>query len=151
MKKFRPVLIALIALLFYTVTDILIWQRAFEANDLTHLAPTYHTGWLVSLAGYATIGLLLMWGHWKDCLYYLTALLISAFSGLEDVLYYVLDGKSMPSELPWLDPNPMIYQATRDGVVGSVVFWMVMLALLYFAMYVWRIEPLQIQEVSPIE
>jgi|SRR5687767_1136049 len=151
MKKIRPALIALIALLFYTATDILIWQRVFEANNLTHYAHTYHIGWLVSLAGYATIGLLLMWGDWKDCLYYLTALSIGAFSGLEDVLYYALDGKSMPNELPWLDPNPLIYQATRSGVLGSVLFWMVALALLYFAMYVWKIKPVQIPEVSPIE
>lgn len=151
MKKIRPVLIALIALLFYTVTDILIWQRAFEANDLTHLASTYHIGWLVSLGGYATIGLLLMWGDWKDCFYYLTALLISAFSGLEDVLYYTLDGKPMPNELPWLDPNPMIFEATRSGVLTSVVFWMVMLACLYFAMYIWKSRPVQLQQVAPVK
>lgn len=148
MKKIRPVLIALIALLFYTATDILIWQRAFEANNLTHLATTYHIGWLVSLAGYATIGLLLMWGDWKDCFYYLTALSISAFSGLEDVLYYLLDGKTMPNELPWLDPNPMIYEATRTGVLASVAFWMVMLAGLYFVMYIWKSRVPQAADVK---
>jgi len=70
MKKYRPVLAAIIALLFYTVTDILVWQRIFEANQMIQHANTYHTGWFVSLAGYATIGIILLWDKWKDCLYF---------------------------------------------------------------------------------
>lgn len=135
MKKHRPVLAAAIALLCYTFTDILIWQRIFEANQMTEYASIYHTGWFVSLAGYAMIGVVLMWGVWKDCLYFLAFLLVGAFSGLEDVLYYVLDGKPMPDMLPWLEVNPMIYHVSRAGVIGSVIFWMVVLAILYIALY----------------
>ncbi|HXQ37670.1 MAG TPA: hypothetical protein VN843_26920, partial [Anaerolineales bacterium] len=96
MKKYRPVIAAITALMFYTIADILVWQRIFEANNMVEHADTYHIGWFVSLAGYATIGLLLMWGEWKDCLFFLTSLFVGAFSGLEDVLYYILDRKPMP-------------------------------------------------------
>lgn len=145
MKTYRPVLATLIALLFYTSTDILIWQRVFEANDLTQHASTYHTGWFVTLAGYGLLGLLLMWGAWKDVLYFLTSLFVGAFSGLEDVLYYLLDGKPMPEHLPWLDANPMIYEVSRSGVVGSVLFWMAALVVLYLLMYVWRWNPRHVE------
>jgi hypothetical protein len=138
MKRHRPIITAIIALLFYTVTDILIWQRIFEANQMTHYANTYHTGWFVTLAGYALMGLVFMWGSWRECLYFLAALFIGAFSGLEDVLYYVLDGKHMPLYLPWLDRNPLIFDTTRVGVLISVAFWMTSLIILYLVLFVWR-------------
>ena len=135
MKKFRPILAAVIALIFYTVTDILVWQRIFETNQMIEHADTYHTGWFVSLAGYVTIGIILMWDRWKDCLYFISALLISAFSGLEDVLYYVLDRKPIPDSLPWLENNPMIYQVSRAGLLSSVMFWILILIALYIILY----------------
>jgi len=79
MKKYRPILTALIALFFYTLTDIIIWQRIFEANHMSEYADIYHTGWFMSLAGYAIIEVLLLWDEWKDCLYYLTVLLAGGF------------------------------------------------------------------------
>jgi hypothetical protein len=138
MKKHRPLVTAIIALLFYTITDILIWQRIFEANQMTKFADTYHAGWFVTLAGYALMGLVFMWGSWKECLYFLTALFIGAFSGLEDVLYYVLDGKHMPAYLPWLYHNPLIFKTTRAGVLASVLFWLAVLVILYIFLFVWR-------------
>ena len=138
MKKLRPILTALVALLFYTVTDILIWQRIFEANQMVEYADMYHTGWFVTLAGYALLGTILMWGAWKDCLFFLITLFIGAFSGLEDVLYYVLDGKPMPEALPWLSGNPLIYGESRAALIGSVLFWIAALFLLYFVLYIKR-------------
>ena len=137
MRKYRPVITALTALLFYTIADILVWQRIFEANNMVEHADTYHIGWFVSLAGYATIGLLLMWGEWKDCFFFLISLFVGAFSGLEDVLYYLLDRKPLPESLPWLDANPMIYHISREGVLLSVLFWLMGLVLLYVWLY-WR-------------
>ena len=67
MKKYRPIIAAALALTFYTFADILIWQRIFETNQMVQYANIYHTGWFVSLAGYAILGLVLMWGDWKDC------------------------------------------------------------------------------------
>ncbi len=141
MRKLRSVFAALIALFFYTATDILVWQRIFETNKLVKFADTYHTGWFVSLAGYAIIGLILMWDNWKDCLYYVAALFVGAFSGLEDVLYYVLDHKPIPASLPWLGGNPMIYASSRTGLISSVVFWLGALIILYVMLYLWRRTP----------
>ena len=135
MKKYKPMLTALIALIFYTFTDIIIWQRIFEANNMVEYAHAYHTGWFVSLAGYATIGVLLMWGAWKDCFYFLSVLFVGAFSGLEDMLYYLLDWKPIPEALPWLANNPMIYHSSRAGLVGSVFFWLIALLILYLLLY----------------
>lgn len=135
MKKYRTVIATIIALFFYTVTDILIWQRIFEKNNMVEYADAYHTGWFVTLAGYAVMGTILLWGSWKDCLYFVTSLFVAAFSGLEDVLYYALDRKPMPEALPWLDRNPMIYHTTREGVILSVIFWLASLAALYFLLY----------------
>jgi hypothetical protein len=135
MKKYRPIIATLIVTLFYTATDILIWQRIFESNQMINYADTYHTGWFVSLAGYAALGVFLLWGAWKDCIYYLTSLLVAAFSGLEDILYYLLDGKLPPHALPWLDTNPMVFDSSRLGLFASVFFWLVMLAILYFVLY----------------
>jgi hypothetical protein len=146
MNKYRSMLAAIAAILFYTLTDILIWQRIFEANQLTEYAPIYHNGWFVSLAGYATVGALLMWGSWKDCVYYLMALFIGAFSGLEDVLYYVLDRKPMPDSLPWLAGNPLIYHVSRTGVLFSVFFWLFALGILYFALYWWHRERKEVHQ-----
>jgi hypothetical protein len=140
MKKFRPLIAAALALTFYTFADILIWQRIFETNQMVHYADIYHTGWFVSLAGYAILGVVLMWGVWRDCLYYLISLFVGAFSGLEDVLYYLLDGKPMPESLPWLEDNPMIFHVSREGVLGSALLWMMALLLLYVVLYHWRIK-----------
>jgi hypothetical protein len=118
-RKSRALFVALVALLFYTGTDILVWQRVFETHRMVQFADTYHTGWFVSLAGYAAIGMLLMWGAWRDCLYFIVSLLVGAFSGLEDMLYYLLDRKPIPESLPWLESNPLIFGVTRLELIGS--------------------------------
>ena len=138
MSKFRPILAVTLALFFYTLTDIMVWQRIFEFHRLVEYADMYHTGWFVSLAGYATIGLVLLWGNWKNCVYYLVALFVGAFSGLEDVMYYVMDGRPIPASLPWLNHNPMIAVSSRTGLLTSVFFWVAFLLLLYVALFWWR-------------
>ncbi len=141
MNKFRPLLAALNGVLFFTITDILIWQRIFEANRLLQYADLYHAGWFLSLAGYAALGVIAMADHWKECLYFLTALIIGANSGLEDVLYYVLDRKPMPASLPWLDGNPLILQSSRAGVIGSSLFWLAVLIVLFAVLFLWNRKP----------
>jgi len=54
------------------------------------------------------------------------------------VLYYILDGKPMPDSLPWLEANPMIYHVSREGVIGSVLFWLMILVVFYYVLYQWR-------------
>lgn len=140
MEKIRPVIVATLALLFYTLTDILIWQRIFEANNLTQYANTYKTGWLVTLVGYGVLGSILMWGAWKDILYFLISLFVLAFSGLQDMLHYVLGGEPMPETLPWLDANPMIFEVSRTGALSSVLFWIAALVIFHVVLYRWRIN-----------
>lgn len=134
-KNYKPPVAAFIAVFFYTITDILVWQRIFETNQMIEYAHMYHRGWFVSLSGYAILGILLMWGVWKDCLYFLITLSVSAFSGLEDVLYYVLDRKPIPHDLPWLEHNPLIFETTRTGVIGSALFWIACLVILHVVLY----------------
>jgi hypothetical protein len=141
MSKLRPILAVTLALFFYTLTDIMVWQRIFEFHRLVEYADMYHTGWFVSLAGYATIGFVLLWGKWRDCAYYLVALFVGAFSGLEDVLYYVIDGRPIPASLPWLEHNPMIAVSSRIGLLTSVFFWVALLLLLYVALFWWQWKP----------
>ena len=143
MRKYRPILAAVLALLFYTFADILIWQRIFETNQMVQYADIYHTGWFVSLAGYAILGVVLMWDAWRDVVYFLISLFVGAFSGLEDVLYYILDRKPMPDTLPWLEGNPMILHVSRLGVIGSVIFWLIALIVLYLVLYQWRTKAQQ--------
>ncbi len=147
--KLRPLLAATVGIVCYSVTDILVWQRIFEANQMVAYAGSYHTGWAVSLAGYATVGTILLWDQWKDCLYFLAALSVGAFSGLEDILYYVLDGKPIPAALPWLESNPLIYASSRAGLISSVMFWTLALAGLYVILFVWRRNPRQRTSSGP--
>ena len=151
MKKFRPIIAAALALTFYTFADILIWQRIFETNQMVQYADIYHTGWFVSLAGYAILGLVLMWGDWKDCVYFLISLFVGAFCGLEDILYYLFDGKRMPDSLPWLENNPMIFHVSREGVIWSVSLWLVALVGLYLLLYQWRRKARQSSESEVIQ
>lgn len=151
MKKFRPIIAAALALTFYTFADILIWQRIFETNQMVQYADIYHTGWFVSLAGYAILGLVLMWGDWKDCVYFLISLFVGAFCGLEDILYYLLDGKRMPDSLPWLEDNPMIFHVSREGVIWSVSLWLIALVGLYLLLYQWRRKARQSSESELVQ
>ena len=139
MKKYRPVIAAAMALLFYTIADILIWQRiSSRLTKWFNMLPSIILAGLFLWQAYAIMGVILMWDAWKDCLYFLTSLFVGAFSGLEDILYYLLDGKPMPHTLPWLEGNPMIYHVSRVGVIGSVSFWMMALAILYILLYHWQ-------------
>jgi len=49
-----------------------------------------------------------------------------------------LDGKPIPDALPWLASNPMIYHSSRTGLITSVLFWLVLLAVFYFMLYEWK-------------
>jgi hypothetical protein len=138
MKKLRPLIAALMALGFYTITDILVWQRIFETNQLVMFANTYHAGWFVSLAGYAMVGVVVMSDRIKDCLFFLVALFIGAYSGLEDILYYVLDRKPVPESLPWLEHNPLIRGTGRADLILSAIFWLAVLIALYAVLYLRR-------------
>jgi hypothetical protein len=114
-----------VAIFFYTKMDILIWQRIFEEHKLISLGiGMYHWGWLQSLFGFMTLGILVCYPDRRRMITFPISLSILAFSGLEDVLYYWLDGKKIPAELPWLSSNPLILKpVTVDHLLVSAAFW----------------------------
>jgi hypothetical protein len=123
-KKFWFALV--ISLYFYTRMDILIWQRIFEEHKLMALGiGVYHWGWLQSLFGFMALGSLLCYPYKRRMITFPLSLAILAFSGLEDVLYYWLDGKQIPAELPWLNINPLLLKpVTVDRLLLSAGFWL---------------------------
>ena len=70
-----------IALFFYTLVDIEIWQRIFEANGLSNYADQYHKGWFLMLAGLIVIGAFFLYPQWKKIIIYASSLLFFAFNG----------------------------------------------------------------------
>lgn len=109
MKK--TIALAFTALLFYTWQDILLWQRIFEAHQLWQFDGIYHAGWVIALYALIAFGALLFASHHQffNAAVYAALLYTWAHSGLNDILYYLLDGRAVPAELPWLDtPHPFI-------------------------------------------
>jgi hypothetical protein len=117
-----------IAIFFYTKMDILIWQRIFEEHKLIGLGiGMYHWGWFQSLLGFMTLGILVCYPNRRRMVTFPISLAILAFSGLEDILYYWLDGKRIPAELPWLNSNPLILKpVTVDHLLLSAAFWLLL-------------------------
>ena len=135
----RVSLALLIALGFYALSDILLWQRIFETHELSLFDPEYQTGHVAILVGMMAVGgvLLLESGLWA--LWYQGALYTLAFGGVEDVLYYWLDGKAIPGVLPWLDRSRLIFvrplpgDVTNVELLASAAFWVVLwLSVLVF-------------------
>src|SRR2546430_16144720 len=101
----RRVLSALlIALGFYALSDILLWQRIFEAHQLSMFDSQYQTGHVAILVGMMGVGAVLLLDAGVWALWYEGALYTIAFGGGADVLYYWLDGRQIPAVLPWLRP-----------------------------------------------
>ena len=110
----------------YALADILLWQRIFEASGLYRYDHQYHAGYLVVLGGMIAVGMVLLARHGLWALWYGLAFGSLAFSGLEDVLYYVLDGQPIPASLPWLDADPLIpfKPVTGGAVLESTALWL---------------------------
>lgn len=121
-----------IGVYFFTKIDILIWQRIFEANQLWDLGiGTYHQGWTYALFGFMFLGAVFFYPNLRRMIMFPITLFLLAFSGLEDVLYYWLDGRTIPSVLPWLNSNPLILQpVSNNNLIISAVFWFCVVVLL---------------------
>ena len=111
--------------------DILIWQRIFETHDLIDLGiGKYHWGWVTALFGLIILGVLICYPHLRRMITFPLSLAALAFSGIEDILYYWLDQKAIPSRLPWLDSNPLLLKpVTVERLLLSAVFWLVIVLL----------------------
>src|SRR6185312_5284313 len=78
----RRVLAAVLAALgFYALSDILLWQRIFDANRLWMFDDQYQTGHVVMLVALMAVGGLLLVDSGLWALWYLGALYTTAFGG----------------------------------------------------------------------
>lgn len=122
--------------LFYVLADILIWQRIFEQHALYSVGiGVYHLGYAMMLIGLILVGSIALLPKWKYSLVYAISLLILAMSGMEDILYYWLDGRLIPSVLPWLNTAPLVLfkPVTSFNLILSASFWLtVCIVLLLF-------------------
>jgi hypothetical protein len=122
----RKVLVALAAgLFFYALSDVLLWQRIFEKNDLFQFDMQYQSGHISTLVALIAVGVVLLWDSALWAIWYAAAFYTLAFSGLEDVLYYWLDGHSIPASCPWLNNNPFILFKPAGGwsLAASALLW----------------------------
>lgn len=124
------------ALCFYALTDIYIWQRIFETDQLWQYAGVYHRGWFFSLYGMIILGVLLLDG-WKNKYLYAVSLYLLAFNGTNDILYYWLDFRKVPARLEWLDNHAFIFfkPVTDTSLLASCALWLLLLCLFYFAVH----------------
>ena len=122
----RRVVVALAAgETFYALSDILLWQRIFEAHGLYEYDGAYQSGHVVILVALIGTGMVLLidtrwWALWYGLAFYTLA-----FGGVADVLYYWLDGRAIPAVLPWLDENHLIlfHPVTNGTVLASALVW----------------------------
>ena len=123
MKKL--VLAVVVSIIFYTLADILIWQRIFEANELWLGIGIYHKGWQMMLYGLMASGAILLLPRWRQSVVFSVSLYTLAHSGLSDVLYYWLDGRAIPELLPWLDEAPLILfsPVTNSNLILGSLAW----------------------------
>ena len=118
-----------VALGFYALSDILLWQRIFEAHDLSMFDPEYQTGHVAILVGMMALGAVLLLDSGLWALWFQGALYTLAFGGAEDILYYWLDGRQIPGVLPWLDRSRLIFVRPQGGdvtsleLLASAIFW----------------------------
>jgi hypothetical protein len=125
----RAMVALVIALGFYALSDILLWQRIFEAHQLAKFDAQYQTGHVAILVGMMGVGGVLLFDSGLWALWFEGALYTLAFGGAEDVLYYWLDGRSIPSVLPWLDRSRLIFvrpvagNVTSAELLASAVAW----------------------------
>ena len=121
------VAVALIAgLFFYALSDVLLWQRIFEQHDLFQFDAQYQSGHVATLVGLIAVGMVLLIDAGWWALWYGAAFYTLAFSGLEDVLYYWLDGRAIPAGCPWLNDDPLILFKPAGGwaLLLSAVLWL---------------------------
>lgn len=123
----RKVAAALVAgLVFYALSDIMLWQRIFEAHDMFQFDAQYQSGHVTTMVALIATGMILLWDTKLWSVWYGLASYTLTFSGLEDILYYWLDGKAIPTSLPWLDygsPLVLFRPVTAGGLVASAMVW----------------------------
>jgi len=114
--------------------DILLWQRIFAAHEMVNVATDPHQGgWMQALIGFTALGTLLYFGGGHRMVTFPLSLTMLVFSGMEDVLYYWLDGRPIPARLPWLAANRIILQpVTNITLLASAGWWLLVVVAVEF-------------------
>lgn len=132
MDKRRIVVSAAVGILLYAFQDVFLWARIFERDELWDYAGVYHEGWAVLLWMLAIGGFVWLWPNVKAGLLHAALVYSLAHSGLEDILYYLIQGKPLPALLPWLDHAPLILfsPVTGANLIISAAAWMLAWAVI---------------------
>lgn len=121
-------MVALLAgLFFYALSDVLLWQRIFEAHDMFQWDAQYQSGHIATLVALIAVGMILLYDTGIYALWWAGAFYTLAFGGFCDTLYYWIDHRAIPNSLPWLDSNPFVLfkPAGGWGLVWSSAIWLV--------------------------
>ncbi len=106
--RLKVVVSLVTGLVFYALSDVLLWQRIFEEHGLKQFDPAYQTGHREILLGMIAVGVILLWDAGAWAVAWALAFYTLAWGGVADLLYYVLDGRAIPTALPWLDDNRLM-------------------------------------------
>ena len=135
--KNRTLLLYIVSFILYTIVDILLWQRIFETHKLWQFIPQYKQGWFMVLILVMSTGAIAL-GDLKNALWFICAMWLGAWSGLGDVLYYVLDGKNLPEYYHWLEGANLFFGYDKSSVLITALFWQVVIFGSFLWMKKWR-------------
>ena len=114
---------ALVILLGITIADILIVEMVFRPTGIWGYIRYYHVAVFQVLVPAIVIAGFLMTRDWHFSLYLLILLLL----GVEDTLYYLLQGKVPPEKLPWIWGAP-----TRiELIIRNILAFLLIITLEY--------------------
>jgi hypothetical protein len=64
----------------------------------------------------------------RDAVWFAVSFRLALMMGVEDLLYYWLDGRPLPTILPWLDEHPLIFfsPVTDASLLFNVFLWVML-------------------------
>ena len=103
-------------LIFYAITiaDIIIVEEIFRPTGVWEYIGYYHFAMFQILAPIIMIAGFILTLDWRFPAY----LFILLIFGLEDTFYYLLQGKEIPEQLPWLWGSPTRIELLLRNVIG---------------------------------
>lgn len=146
------IFLVLLALVIRAEIDISLWQRIFESDIckafwdvgesckyVGRLPGQYHYGLYFIDFGLAVVGMLGLWfgGKFLSGIVYSYSFIHMIQSGASDILYYWLDGNSVPENMDWLwFTAPFVSnQMTDEALFINVIYNIVMLFIGFGFLY----------------
>ena len=128
MSWIKPILVALIHFIGWTIVDIIIWGKIFAAHDLFQYGYLYHICWWIINITMILSATIYMSANKQELILFIWTSFIFSCISIEDVCYYWFDLEPIPNKLPWLNFNPFILfkPVTSSGLVSSICIWLIM-------------------------